>query len=112
MKRQATITVKNEKETIIDKVLMEEKNKKLNYLEQDTTNVFFDQEKKLLIRENKEIYMELSFQEEKGILYQKELGKTLNLKLKTIKIIILNNKIEIQYEIENERYFYKIEMEA
>lgn len=111
MKKNAIVKIKNKEETIKEKVEIESKNNKISYLENKKTKVLFDLEKEILMRENKEIYMELFFKEEKAIIYIKNLRKNIEIVLKTKKIDISNNKIVIQYEMEKNLYLYELEME-
>lgn len=111
MEKQAIITLTTKEEQLKEKQLVKIKNNKINYLEQNKTTVLFEQEKKVLIRENEEIYMELFFQEEKGNIYIKSLRNNIELAIKTKKIDITKNKIVIQYEMDKNDYLYEIEME-
>lgn len=111
MKKKATIKIKAKEETVEEKVQLEVKNNKINYKEENKTTVLLDLKNKILIRENKELYMEYDFIKEKGNLYIKSLQKNIDLQLKLKKIDISNHKIVIQYELEKECYIYEIEME-
>ena len=55
MKKNAKVTLETEKEHFIEKVIIEEKNNKINYKEQINTNVLFDKNNLILIRENNEV---------------------------------------------------------
>ena len=50
MKKNAKVTLETEKEHFIEKVIIEEKNNKINYKEQINTNVLFDKNNLILIR--------------------------------------------------------------
>lgn len=111
MKKKATVKIKTKEETIEEKVELEVKNNKINYKEENKTIVLLDLESKTLMRENKKLYMEYDFFKEKGNIYIKSLRKNIELQFKLKKMNINRNKIEVQYEIENNLYTYKIEME-
>lgn len=90
-----------------------EKNNKISYQEEDElkSNVLFDKNSSILIRENSNFYMEFLFMEDKVNITIKELKKNIELPIKTREITISEDKIEIKYELENVNYYYKIEME-
>ena len=111
MKRKATITLEKEQEKFVEKITIEEKNNKINYKEQINTNVLFDKNNLILIRENNEIYMELSFKEKNALIFIKDLRKNIEMKLKSVKTNITEKEITISYVLEDENYLYKIEME-
>ncbi len=111
MKKQALITLIKKDNQVKETVIIEIKEEKLNYIEKSNTEVLFDVKKQLLIRDNKELYMEFDFKNNKANIYIKDLKANTELLLKTEKINITNNKIVIQYTMENEDYLYQIEME-
>lgn len=111
MKKNAKVSLETEKEHFIEKVIIEEKNNKINYKEQINTNVLFDKNNLILIRENNEIYMELSFKEKNAFIFIKDLRKNIEMKLKSVKTNITEKEITISYVLEDENYLYKIEME-
>lgn len=111
MKRKATITLEKEQEKFVEKITIEEKNNKINYQEKSNTNVLFDKNNLILIRENNEIYMELSFKEKTALVFIKDLRKNIEMKLKSVKTNITEKELAISYVLENEKYLYKIEME-
>ena len=113
MEKKAKITLKNEEEVIKYELLIEFKNNKISYIENDSnnTNVLLDLNNKLLIRDNKELYLEYDFLNNKGVVYLKELRNNMNINLNTIKYEITDNKIEIMYKIDENSYEYFIEME-
>ena len=85
----------------------------ITYQEQDQTITKINKKGSKLRRENKELIMEFSFDEGKetlGKLHIKNLNKNLNLKVKTNKILKEENKLEIEYELENQKYTYKLEV--
>ena len=111
MKKKATITLEKEQEKFVEKITIEEQNNKINYQEKSNTNVLFDKNNLILIRENNEIYMELSFKEKNALIFIKDLRKNIELKLKSVKTNITEKEITISYVLEDENYLYKIEME-
>ena len=110
MFKKAKISLKTKEDNINYKKEIEIKNNKINYLEDDT-NVLFDIDKRLLIRDNEDIYMEYDFLNKNGFFYIKELKCEAQVIIDVEKIIIEDNLIEIVYNIDNNNYFYKIEME-
>ena len=110
MQRKAKISLKTKEETINYSTEIDIKNNKINYME-DETNVLFDMNNKLLVRDNKDIYMEYDFSNKKGFFYIKELRCEASVIIDIEKIVIEDNLIEIIYNIDNNNYFYKIEME-
>lgn len=79
------------------------------------TSMKLDLKNKLLIRENKDYYIEYKLIENKETLNKiiiKELDKVLELRIKTEKFEITNNKIEIIYVLldSNEKVIYEIKM--
>ncbi len=114
MNKKANITIISNNEKIMYNTDIEIKNKKINYKEiinNKITDVLYDKDKKILIRDNNEMYMEYDFNINKAIIYIKELKQELNLDFKTKNIIDNNNKIDIEYIINNEIYKYTIDME-
>ena len=110
MQKKAKISLKTKEEILNYSKEINIINNKINYMEDDT-NVLFDMNKKLLIRENKDIYMEYDFSNKKGYFYIKELRCEASVIINIEKITIEDNLIEIVYNIDNNNYFYKIEME-
>ena len=112
MQKCAKISLKTKEEDIQYSKLIEFKNNKINYIEEDTsTNVLLDIEKKLLIRDNKTIYLEYDFLNGKGYFYIKELGGETFVDIKLDKFFVDDKLIEIVYKIDENSYQYKIEME-
>ena len=79
-------------------------NEKLNIV----TNVIFDINNLILKRENKDLFMNYNFKSKKGNIYIKELNKELNIDIEIIKIEKSNNKIQIEYKIDNDKFIYSI----
>lgn len=83
------------------------------YQEKDKTitKIYLTEPK--LRRENDKLWMELIFSESKiteAKVKVKDLNKVLMLELKTLKVIKNKEKIEIDYQLENEEYKYKLEV--
>lgn len=113
MKKKAKISLITKEDKIIYNVEIEIKNDKISYKENNDklTNVLYDIKNKILIREDKDIYMEYNFNINKANVYIKDLKKEVNLLLKTKNIISNNKKINIEYLLDNELYSYVIDME-
>lgn len=114
MKKRAKISLKSREVLKKFETEVEIKNDKIYYLDNDErkTNVLFDYKDSILIRENKEFYMEYNFSNNKGIIFMKDLRKTININLNTINISKKDSIIEIIYEIDAELYEYQIVMEG
>lgn len=85
----------------------------ITYYEQDelNTKVKFNYENNMLIRENKNLYLEYKFinnEETKGKIYIKELNKQYEILINTKSIKRDKNNIEIEYILENINYKYII----
>ena len=113
MNRNAKVSLKTNEEVIEYNISISLKNNKINYTENDlnNTNVLLDIDKKLLIRDNKELYLEYDFLNNKGLVYLKELCSSISLNLITINFLVENKKIDIKYKIDENNYQYFIEME-
>ena len=97
------------------KAILKKDQKEFLYNEQDNkkTKVKYNCLKKELIRENKELLMIFNFDETKNTfckIFIKDLKKDIYLSIKTTSIYEDNNRIEINYLLENEAYKYKIEV--
>ncbi len=113
---KALVTVGNYNEKINYKVniTVDEKNKSLFYLENDAkkTFVLYEYTSNILKRDNEEIYMVLNFIENQTTvnnLFLKKVNNSLDLEIFTNKILKDNNKIQIEYELNHEKYIFKIE---
>ena len=111
MQKKARISLKTNDDNIEYNKAIEFKNNKINYLEDDNTNVLFDIDKKLLIRDTKDIYLEYDFLNKKGLIYIKKLKSETSVGIEVEKIIIEDSLIEIIYNIDNNNYHYMMEME-
>lgn len=102
-------------EKVIGKVI--EEKKEIIYQEQNDlkTNVKFNYENNILIRENDNLLLEYNFIENeptKGLITIKNLNQTLEIELKATKIKKEKKYIEIEYILENEKYLYIVSMEG
>ena len=100
------------KKDCYDTIAIQEEDK-IKYKELNNTTVVFDQKKKSLYRENKDLQMKYSFIEEKeteGTIKIKELNKELSIMIHTKKVRIDNKKIEIIFTIEDNEFIYQVEV--
>ena len=112
MNKNAKISLKTNDNTIKYDILLTIKNNKINYFEKNSdTNVFLSLDEKILIRDNKDIYLEYNFSKNQGVVFIKELQNNININLITNKFNVENDKVEIEYQIDDDRYNYLIEME-
>lgn len=111
--KKAKVTIETENDNISYVVKLIEKNNKISYQEEDElkSNVLFDKNNSILIRENINFYMEFLFLESKVNITIKELKRNIDLPIKVKILQIDNNKIDIKYELEKIDYYYKIEVE-
>lgn len=92
-----------------------EDEKVIVYKEQDeqNTSVRFNYVTKELVRENNSLIMNYTFNKEKnsqGSIYVKGMEKKLDVVIKTTKLLRCDKNIEIEYQIENDKFNYKIEV--
>ena len=83
------------------------------YQEEDKTKNQFDLRNLRLRRENENLWLEYLFNEQektKGIIKIKELNQNLQVNIQTKKINQQNKNIEIEYQLEEESYKYKLEV--
>ena len=113
MNKKSKISLITNKEKLTYEVNIEIKNDKINYQENndELTNVLYDKTSRILIRDNKEIYMEYDFNMNKASIYIKDLRKEINLSLRTKNIVESDKLIDIEYLLDNEVYRYIIDME-
>lgn len=113
MNKKSKISLITNKEKLTYEVNIEIKNDKINYKENNAelTNVLYDKTSRILIRDNKEIYMEYDFNMNKASIYIKDLKKEINLELRTKNIVESDKLIDIEYLLDNEVYRYIIDME-
>ena len=113
MNKKSKISLITNKEKLTYEVNIEIKNDKINYQENGDmlTSVLYDKTSRILIRDNKEIYMEYDFNMNKASIYIKDLKKEINLELRTKNIVESDKLIDIEYLLDNEVYRYIIDME-
>ena len=84
----------------------------IKYKEPDGTMTIFDLNRNTLERDNKDFRMHYRFilnEKTNGSLEVKELGKIMDLQIKTNKLERKNNNIMITYEVEDNSFLYCIE---
>lgn len=112
-KTKVKITTKSNNITDTYEIKALLKDNKLMYYEPNKTKVIFDYENNILTRNNKEISMEYKFDLENktiGYIEVKELGKSLNLNIKTKKFLSDNKSIDLVFFVEEEEICYKLEV--
>ena len=103
------IVIQNSNETIENTTMGIYSQGVLKYLEEDNTKVTYHYKNHQLLRKNDEYKMTFDF--EKGNLKTKlkEYQTELNIEIKNIIIKEDNKNIIIEYEIDKERFIYRIE---
>lgn len=111
------VTIVNAEDTFEYNVpaIYKEDEKVIIYKEQDeqNTSVRFNYVTKELIRENDSLILNYIFNKEKrsqGTIYIKGMEKKLDVVITTTKITRTDKNIEIEYQIENDKFIYKIEV--
>ena len=119
MKLKITMITQNQKIEYITIGNYDSDKKELSYQEKQemVTDVKLNLEKHKLIRDNKDFTMEYQFEVNNktiNTIYLKELGKTIDIQIKTEKYYYDNNKIEIEYIIidSNDKIYYEVEYEV
>lgn len=110
MKKKANISLISDNDNINIFTDIEIINNKINYIYNDT-NVFYNILENILIRDDKEKYLEYNFNKNKGIIYIKDIEKELVVDIEVINLINKDNYIEIEYKLENQSFKYIINME-
>lgn len=85
----------------------------IKYKEDNNTIVKFNYDTNELTRENSELRMNYLFSNENpttGTIFIKDLNKELELEIKTKRVQIKNNDIEIEFLVEENDFLYKIEV--
>lgn len=111
-KTNIKVTIQNEEENnvITEKAILQDS--LLKYKENKDTLVIYNYDKNSLVRENNELRMDYLFdvnRKTEGIIYIKDIGQKLVIKITTKKLIRKNNNIEIHFVIENKKFLYKVE---
>ena len=111
------VTIVNAEDTFEYNVpaIYKEDEKVIIYKEQDeqNTSVRFNYITKELVRENESLLMNYTFNKEKntqGTIYVKGMEKKLDVVVKTIKVVRCDKNIDIEYQIDKDKYIYKIEV--
>ena len=81
-------------------------------IENNNTTVLYDYKKNSLVRKNEELRMDYLFdvnRKTEGTIEIKEIGKSIVLPIKTTKLERKNNNIEVEFEIDQKNFLYKIE---
>lgn len=97
----------------IYKAIFHQETNVIIYQEQDKTKTKFDLQNLRLRRENENLWMEYVFNEQritKGIIKVKELNQSLQVNIHTKKINQKSKTVEIEYQLEDENYKYKLEV--
>ncbi len=113
IKIKVTLNTNNVNESQEYSAIFQPKDQIIIYQEEDKTitKIYLTEPK--LRRENEKLWMELIFSESKiteAKVKVKDLNKVLMLELKTLKVIKDKENIEIDYQLENEEYKYKLEV--
>lgn len=111
MNKKAIISLITKEEEFKYNETISIKNNKINYKEEGITDVFYDIKKEILIRDNKDIYMEYNFSTNKATVYIKELKKVINLNLIKKELIVTDKLIDILYLLDDKECRYIIDME-
>lgn len=119
MKLKITMITQNQKIEYITIGNYDSDKKELSYQEKQeiVTDIKLNLEKHKLIRDNKDFTMEYQFEVNNktiNTIYLKELGKTIDIQIKTEKYYYDNNKIEIEYILidSNDKIYYEVEYEV
>ena len=110
MRKKADILLVSDNDNINISTDIEIINNKINYIYNDT-EVFYNILENILIRDDKEKYLEYDFNKNKGIIYIKDIKKELIVDIEVINLINKDNYIEIEYKLENQNFKYIINME-
>lgn len=101
--------ITNKEEKIITKTKGIIIDNTIKYQENDDTKVIFNYNNYELIRENKDYKIIYNFSKEQGNITIKEINSIINIPLKTIKITQKEQFINIEYQIEEKIFNYRIE---
>lgn len=113
-RKKIKVTIKNKEENITYHTsgIIEENH--LKYKENKDTTLIYDYEENKLTRENKKLRMDYFFDKKsktEGTIQVKELGRTITLPIITNKIVRKEEDIEIEYQIEDNIFLWKVEVE-
>ena len=110
MRKKANILLISDNDNINISTDIEIINNKINYISNDT-EVFYNILENILIRDDKEKYLEYDFNKNKGIIYIKDIKKELIVDIEVTNLINKDNYIEIEYKLEKQNFKYIINME-
>lgn len=96
-----------EEEYITDAVI---EDNLIKYTEENGTKTLLNTNNFILIRENNDIYMKYDFKNKKGNIKIKELDKEVSLDITNINIEKEDKIIEIKYNIEKDKFVYRLEV--
>lgn len=82
----------------------------INYKEIDNTNVYYDLNNNILIRDNDDIHMIYDFNNKKGNILIKGMDRELELLIENIDIERNKNNVKVSYSIENNDFLYELEV--
>ena len=106
------ITVNNEEENHTYETTAILQDEVLKYIENNNTTVLYNYKNNSLVRKNEELRMDYLFdvnRKTEGTIEIKEIGKSIVLPIKTKKLERKNNNIEVEFEIDQKNFLYKIE---
>ena len=112
-KKEISYEIRNKEEKLSSNTIGILQDNILKYIEKDNTSVHYHYNENILERENDDIKLKYTFKvKEKtiGIIHIKDLKKDLEVDIITKSINKTNNSIEIHYQIEDNDYYYKLEV--
>ncbi len=80
----------------------------ITFCDKDKTKVTINIIDGILKRENKEMFLFLDFKNETAVINVKELNKKLDLKIEVNNIIKSTDKIEVNYILNNDNYYFEL----
>ena len=112
-KKEISYEIRNKEEKVSSNTIGILQDNIVKYKEKDNTIVHYHYDENILERENDDIKLKYRFKvKEKtiGIIHIKDLKKDLKVEIITKSINKTNNSIEIHYQIEDNDYYYKLEV--
>lgn len=105
------VTIKNSETTDSYKTKAVLRDKVIKYTEPDDTIVIYDYNEDKLVRENDQMKMIYNFSNnlEDSIILIKDYNRHININLKINRISKNKNNLEIDFEIDKEKFLYRIE---
>jgi len=112
-KKKAHFVLVSEENKLEEEINLEEQNNIYYFRLKDSSKNRFSKEDKTFTRETKEMMLELDFKMvENSRLYLKKEHLEYKIDLKRIKCHITSTKVEIEYELNKEKYLMKIVLEG